>query len=134
MEKQRRRTEPSSLADKVADKITDFSGSWKFLGLHVVWWTPWIALRVEPFPYGLLTMLLSLEAIVLATIIMISQNRSAAVQRKMAERDDEEIGEIHGMSRELLDMQKEQMTHDTRSALHYSIVEQFIAEERKRRR
>jgi len=46
-----------------------------FVLLHVVWFGAWIALRVEPFPYGLLTMIVSLEAIFLSTFLLISQNR-----------------------------------------------------------
>jgi uncharacterized membrane protein len=62
---------------RIADGLTQFSGSWAFLGLHALWWTVWLLLPVEPFPFGLLTMVLSLEAIVLGTLILMSQNRAA---------------------------------------------------------
>jgi uncharacterized membrane protein len=47
-----------------------------FVYLHVVWFGLWIALGVEAYPYGLLTMLVSLEAIFLSTFVLISQNRA----------------------------------------------------------
>jgi uncharacterized membrane protein len=62
--------------DQVADGVTRFAGSMAFVFLHVIWFTVWIVLRVEPFPYGLLTMIVSLEAIFLSTFLLISQNRA----------------------------------------------------------
>src|SRR5215469_18245583 len=82
---------PSSLGDKAADVITGFVGSWLFVGIHAVWFVLWIVLRVEPFPYGLLTLLVSLEAIFLSTFVMMSQNRSAARDHV---RDDHEAEEV----------------------------------------
>jgi uncharacterized membrane protein len=71
------------LADRVADKITTFAGSMPFVYLHVVWFTGWIVANVagrrfDPFPFGLLTLIVSLEAIFLSTFVMLSQNREAA--------------------------------------------------------
>ena len=71
-----------TLATKLADTIAAFCGSWLFVILHALWFGAWIVFRVEEFPFGLLTMIVSLEAIFLSTIIMISQNR----QNKVAER------------------------------------------------
>ena len=73
----RRRESPTL---RLADSITDFSGSMRFVALHVVWFSVWIVvnlfvLRFDPFPFGLLTMLVSLEAIFLSTFVLISQNR-----------------------------------------------------------
>lgn len=78
-------TKQSSFADKIADKVSGFVGSWSFLGIHIVWFTIWIVFRVEPFPYGLLTMIVSLEAILLSTIIMISQTRAGDRDRVQAQ-------------------------------------------------
>jgi uncharacterized membrane protein len=73
--------------DRAADEITDFAGSLKFVYIHSVWFGIWIALNVgllgaalkfDPFPFGLLTMIVSLEAIFLSTFVMVSQNRQAA--------------------------------------------------------
>jgi uncharacterized membrane protein len=75
---------------KVADWIADFSGSIPFLALHVAFFAAWILLNVpripgapmfDPFPYGLLTMVVSLEAIFLSVFVLLSQNRQAAKER-----------------------------------------------------
>ena len=74
-----------NLQDRAADAITAFSGSMAFLYVHIAWFAVWIALNVhafgtkpfDPFPFGLLTLIVSLEAIFLATFVLISQNRSA---------------------------------------------------------
>ena len=73
--------------DRLADTITRFAGSMSFVYLHLGWFTVWILLNVgllgsalvfDEFPFGLLTMIVSLEAIFLSTFVMISQNREAA--------------------------------------------------------
>ncbi len=76
-----------SFADKLADMITQFVGSWAFIILHSLWFGVWIISGIEPFPYGLLTMIVSLEAIFLSTFIMISQNRQTERDRHQAEED-----------------------------------------------
>jgi len=71
------------LPGKMADVITDFSGSLSFVYLHVAWFGFWILVNTgkfgiapfDPFPYGLLTMVVSLEAIFLSAFVLISQNR-----------------------------------------------------------
>ena len=78
-----RRAEQRSIQQVIADAITDFSGNMAFVYLHVVWFGGWIAWNLgafggkpfDPFPFGLLTMIVSLEAIFLATFVLISQNR-----------------------------------------------------------
>jgi uncharacterized membrane protein len=70
--------------ERIADAITAFSGSMSFVYLHVLWFGLWVLLntgwfgihRFDPFPYSLLTMIVSLEAIFLSTFVLISQNRS----------------------------------------------------------
>ena len=73
--------------DRAADKITAFAGSLNFVYLHGVWFAIWVllnagalgaGLQFDKFPFGLLTMIVSLEAIFLATFVMVSQNRQAA--------------------------------------------------------
>ena len=61
--------------NRIADAITRFAGSMPFVYVHVIWFTAWIVLGVERYPFGLLTMIVSLEAIFLSTFVMISQNR-----------------------------------------------------------
>jgi CRP/FNR family cyclic AMP-dependent transcriptional regulator len=79
---------------KVADWIAEFSGSIAFLLIHVVLFTGWIVLNLEsiswaprfdPYPYGLLTMAVSLEAIFLSVFVLLSQNRQAAKDRVRAD-------------------------------------------------
>ncbi len=72
-----------SVQNRIADVITDFSGRMVFVYVHIVWFGVWIVLNTgrvgvqpfDPFPYGLLTMVVSLEAIFLSTLVLISQNR-----------------------------------------------------------
>lgn len=71
-----------SLQERIADVITFFSGRMVFAYVHIVWFGAWIVLNTgrfmtpfDPFPYGLLTMIVSLEAIFLSTFVLISQNR-----------------------------------------------------------
>jgi uncharacterized membrane protein len=75
---------------KAADWIADFSGSIPFLLLHIAFFAAWILLNVpripwapmfDPFPYGLLTMVVSLEAIILSVFVLLSQNRQVAKER-----------------------------------------------------
>ncbi len=79
---------------KTADWIAEFSGSIAFLVIHVVVFTAWIVLNLDwvpgipvfdPFPYGLLTMCVSLEAIFLSVFVLLSQNRQAAKDRVRAD-------------------------------------------------
>jgi hypothetical protein len=64
-----------SVQNRVADAITRFAGSMWFAYLHIAWFSIGIASGIERYPYRLLTMIVSLEAIFLSTFVMISQNR-----------------------------------------------------------
>jgi uncharacterized membrane protein len=82
------------LQDRVADRITAFAGSMAFVYLHVAWFTAWIVVNVtgwrfDPYPFGLLTLIVSLEAIFLSTFVMLSQNREAARSDLRAQLDFE---------------------------------------------
>jgi uncharacterized membrane protein len=74
-----------NLGDRTADGITAFCGSMWFVCTHVVWFGAWIVINVrpqwafDPFPFPFLTLVVSLEAIFLATFILISQNRQARI-------------------------------------------------------
>ena len=81
--------EQRSVGDRFSDMIADFVGSWPFLIIHVLWFSIWIVLKVEAFPYGFLTMVVSLEAIFLTTLVMMSQNREEERDRAQAEADYE---------------------------------------------
>lgn len=76
------------LSDKIADALTDSFGTVLFLSANVLWFGIWIAINTgmitgiaifDPFPFGLLTTIVSLEAIFLAIVVLISQNRSARI-------------------------------------------------------
>jgi CRP/FNR family cyclic AMP-dependent transcriptional regulator len=78
--------------EQAADWVAAFSGSIPFLILHVVFFAAWILLNVDwlpgwkppmfdPFPFGLLTMVVSLEAIILSVLVLLSQNRQVAKDR-----------------------------------------------------
>lgn len=85
-----------NFSDKLSDWITAFCGNMWFVYVHVVWFTLWILINVgmipgirpfDPFPFGFLTLVVSLEAILLATFILISQNRQGEVSEMRSELD-----------------------------------------------
>jgi uncharacterized membrane protein len=88
--------------DRAADAITRFAGSMLFVYLHVGWFALWVLYNVaaprafDRFPFGLLTLIVSLEAIFLSTFVMISQNREAQRSEIRAQLDFETnvLGEV----------------------------------------
>lgn len=84
-----------TMQDRVADLITAFSGSMAFLYFHVAWFGGWIVLNMQwfgltpfdPYPFGLLTMIVSLEAIFLSTFVLISQNRISSISDERSDLD-----------------------------------------------
>ena len=78
-----------SFGDRVSDAVTNLVGSWMFVFFHIAWFSVWIIFRIEPYPFGFLTMVVSLEAIFLTTLVMMSQNRAADRDRAEAEADYE---------------------------------------------
>ena len=81
------------ILDRISDWLAWFSGSMPFLISHSVWFIVWISLNTvilgdrafDPFPFGLLTMIVSLEAIFLACFVLISQNRQAQKDKVRAD-------------------------------------------------
>jgi len=81
--------------ERLADAVTDFSGRMYFVYFHIIWFGIWILINLgyfgikpfDPFPFGLLTMIVSLEAIFLATFVLISQNRISAEADRRADLD-----------------------------------------------
>ena len=107
-----------NVQSRVADRITAFSGSMAFVYLHVIWFGCWIGFGVEKYPFGLLTMIVSLEAIFLSTFVMISQNRADAKRQlladeqwKMVQEEDHQNQELLDLSRQILDLTKEVHAH-----------------------
>jgi uncharacterized membrane protein len=109
----------SSLQNRVADAITAFAGSMLFVYIHIVVFTWWILtdghpLLNDPFPFGLLTMVVSLEAIFLSTFVMVSQNRAdvrrqliADNQWRLTQQQWKENDEILALSQQVFDLSKE---------------------------
>jgi uncharacterized membrane protein len=81
--------------ERIADAITTFSGRMSFVYFHVAWFGGWLLLNTgrlgipafDPFPYGLLTMIVSLEAIFLSTFVLISQSRLGEESDRRADLD-----------------------------------------------
>ena len=103
-----------SIQNKIADAITTFAGSMSFVYLHIVWFAAWIGFGVEGYPYGLLTMIVSLEAIFLSTFVMISQNRADAkhqiiadMQWKTVQEEDTQNQELLELSRQILELTRQ---------------------------
>lgn len=110
-----------SFEGRLAESISDFAGSMAFVYMHIFWFASWIMANhsaftpyipvFDPFPYGLLTMIVSLEAIFLATFIMINQNRQALVDeyRELEEEQEqkEEEMEQQELEEEVEDIQKD---------------------------
>jgi uncharacterized membrane protein len=76
----------------------------KFVYLHMLWFAAWILFGVEGYPYGLLTMIVSLEAIFLSTFVMISQNRGDAKREVVADLQWQTVQEEDRQNQELLDL------------------------------
>jgi uncharacterized membrane protein len=99
-----------SAQNEVADHITAFSGSMLFVYIHIVWFGCWIGFGVEKYPFGLLTMIVSLEAIFLSTFVMISQNRADAKRQILADQQWMTVKEEDRQNKELLDLSKQILT------------------------
>jgi uncharacterized membrane protein len=90
--------------NRIADTITRFAGSMQFVYIHIIWFAVWIIFRVENYPFGLLTMIVSLEAIFLSTFVMISQNRADAKRQVVADLQWKTVQEEDQQNRQLLDL------------------------------
>ncbi|HUR80176.1 MAG TPA: DUF1003 domain-containing protein [Thermoanaerobaculia bacterium] len=109
----------STLVDRIADLVAEFSGSITFLFLNAAWFFVWIVWNVlpftshfDPYPFGFLTMVMSVEAIFLSIFVLISQNRQTAKDRLRADAEYEvnlkaelEVAHLH----EKMDYLTEQM-------------------------
>ena len=79
--------------DRVTDAVTAVAGSPAFLVMHAVWFGVWIALNLtreppfDPFPFPFLTLLVSLEAIILTGMVLMTQNRMTRQAEKRAHLD-----------------------------------------------
>ncbi|MEV5960036.1 DUF1003 domain-containing protein [Streptomyces sp. NPDC051987] len=122
--------------DRVADAITAFAGTMGFVYVHALWFAVWIALNLrlfgaaavfDPYPFGLLTMIVSLEAIFLSTFVMVSQNRQAAQENVRADLDFEtdlraeiwtvHIGKALGLNPQDIERHVQEVVKQSRSAM-----------------
>jgi uncharacterized membrane protein len=103
--------------NRVADRITSFAGSMTFVYIHVLWFGLWIGLGVEKYPFGLLTMIVSLEAIFLSTFVMISQNRADAKRQVIADQEWKTVQTEDHQNQELLHLSNQilELTREIRS-------------------
>jgi uncharacterized membrane protein len=104
---QHERERAEARQNRVADAITAFSGSMLFVYVHIIWFACWIGFGVEDYPYGLLTMIVSLEAIFLSTFVLISQNRADAKRQVIANAQWQTVKEEDKQNVELLDLSKQ---------------------------
>jgi uncharacterized membrane protein len=112
------RKRAESVQNRVADRITAFAGSMAFVYVHIIWFGCWIGFRAEKYPYGLLTMIVSLEAIFLSTFVLISQNRAEAKHQVVADQEwqtvqieDKQNETLLDLSRQILDLTKAVHAH-----------------------
>lgn len=122
--------------DRFADAITAFAGTMGFVYVHAVWFAVWIALNLrlfgsvavfDPYPFGLLTMIVSLEAIFLSTFVMVSQNRQAARENVRADLDFEtnlraevwavHIGKALGLNPQEIELHVQEIIQQSKSAM-----------------
>lgn len=94
LERQRQQAKQRSLQDKIADTVTKFTGSMRFVYLHLIIFGGWIAINLGwlPLPkfdptFVVLAMVASVEAIFLSTFVLITQNRMAALADARANLD-----------------------------------------------
>lgn len=138
------RIETNSL--KVANWIAEVSGSIWFVLFHVVWFgwwiytntTPW-GLQFDPFPFGLLTMVVSLEAIFLSTFILMSQNIQSERSELRAELDyqtnlktEKDVAEVLSILRQMMEEER-LIVRTTSEVLHDAniILEQTRPKKKK---
>ena len=95
-----------SLQNRIADSITRFAGSMPFVYVHMLWFALWVASGVEKFPFGFLTMIVSLEAIFLSTFVMISQNRADEKRQVLADHQWELVQLAKQQNEELLSLSR----------------------------
>jgi uncharacterized membrane protein len=102
-----------NVQNRIADTITRFAGSMAFVYVSIIWFGLWIGLRVERYPYGLLTMIVSLEAIFLSTFVMISQNRAdekrqvlADNQWKIVQYEEAQNDQLIELTKQILELTK----------------------------
>ena len=91
------------IIEEFSDWVAEMSASPWFLLVHMVWWGCWIGFKVEAFPYGLLTLIVSLEAIILSCLLLSSGNREGEAEKKIARKTLSNTKESNWMTEEILE-------------------------------
>ena len=122
----------TSIQNRISDAITWFAGSRGFVYLHIAIFGYWVLTSGrpfvnDPFPFGLLTMIVSLEAIFLSAFVMISQNRADARRQVLADHqwmlvqdEEKQNEELLTISKQLLDIT--QQVHALTSSVHKTVT------------
>ena len=95
LEMEKENVQSRSVAEHIADKVTTYAGSTPFIIFHIIWFGGWILLNgrilgihpFDPFPFSFLTLVVSLEAIFLTLLVLMSQNRMTKEADKRAHLD-----------------------------------------------
>jgi uncharacterized membrane protein len=93
MSERQKKERRKGIHERVADRVTAWAGSLGFLYFHLVWFGGWILWNLfrptpfDPYPFGLLTMIVSLEAIFLSGLVLLSQNRMTLIADRRADLD-----------------------------------------------
>ena len=120
-----------SVQNRMADTVTSFAGSMWFVYLHIAVFGYWLltkgSLFNDPFPFGLLTMIVSLEAIFLSTFVMISQNRAdirrqvlASHEWMLVQAEEKQNEELLVVSRQLLELTRQ--VHSLTTEVHTAVT------------
>lgn len=89
--------------EEISDWTSEVSASPWFLIFHLIWWAIWIGFKIEPFPYGLLTLIVSLEAIILSSLLLSSGNRESEIEKKIARKTLNNTKEANWITEEILE-------------------------------
>ena len=109
--RQQQQERARAFENRLADEITQFAGSMRFIYIHILWFALWMVLQVERYPYGLLTMIVSLESIFLSTFLLISQNRSDDRRQVVADQQWESVQASQLQQDEVLRLSQEILEH-----------------------
>lgn len=104
-------SEPLTVGEHIADGAAAIVGSWRFIIIQSILVALWVVLNIiawdfkwDPYPFILLNLAFSVQAAYTGPILLLANNRQAAKDRAMAQRDDEELGVIYNLQREQMDM------------------------------
>ena len=127
--------EPRTAGERIADAASEAIGSWRFIIIQTALVIIWVIVNItgfilqwDPYPFILLNLMFSVQAAYTGPILLLAGNRQAAKDRKMAERDDEELGVILRLQQEQMDVLA--LLKET-NAKHTEILELLHAREQK---